>query len=1085
VGERPGRHLEHHRNWTNAVAPNSVGAQANFFGVINQARTVTVNGAFTIGTMTFNSANSYTIGGSGVSGQGLTVNNNGIATIAALQGAHTITAPLTLGSNLEITASAGATLNFNTALVQSGGERSLLIDGAGTTVLSGSSANVFSGQTMLTAGTLHLNKTAGVDAIGTGGLQINSGTTVQLLASQQIADAASVLANGTFAVGSQLETIAALSGTGQVTLSSGGVLTIGAAANNLSSTFDGVISGTGTIAKSGTGTLTLTGTNTFGGSGQTVAINNGALQISADHNLGHASNSLTFNGGTLALLAPLTTARNLVLSSNGTINVGADNAAFSGVISGAGSLTKSGSGVLTLSGTNTYTGGLTLNGGTTVATSAASLGGSGTIAVNAATLRFSNGFTTGRSFTLGNTLSALEVDPLQTLTITSAIGGAGMLNKTGTGSLVLSGVNTYTGGTIVDAGTVIISHSASFGHTNGAVSLNAATVQVSTGFSTSRSYSVEDDASTFSIDAGQTFTLTSALGGAGSLNKTGLGSMVLSGVSTFAGDTTVAAGILQISGNNRLPTAASLNVTGGTFSLQTFSQTADIVTLAGGAITGSGAGTLNAAAFDLQSGNVSAILAGAGPLTKSTAGAVTLIGANTFTGLTTIAGGILQVNSNNALGTAASGTIVNAGGALRLNGVNYSTAEALTLHGNGGGAGGALMSIGTSTFAGAINAATNATIHAGGGILNLTGGIAKNGTTLTIAGGGTVNVSGSGITGALANSDLVVDGTTLVLNTTNSYNGPTTIQNSGTLQLGAHNVLPTAPQTALAVNSASTFNMAGYSDGVASLAGESNATLRNSATGTISTLTVNPSAGVSSTFAGVIAGTNSGTQGNIGLVKSGAGALTLTGNNTFSGTTTINAGTLTAAAAGSGRALASTSAITVNSGGTLLLGAHNQVNDAAPVALAGGTIARGNFSEGSTSSAGFGALTLSASGSRLDFGTGTAGVLAFAGFTANNFTLTIDNWSGTANTLGSSLTDRLIFSSSQSANLGSFSFTGYAGATQFDLGSGYFEVVPMTPVPEPSTYAAGLLAFMAVGWQQRRRLAAMRDKLRGRATNGV
>jgi autotransporter-associated beta strand protein len=221
-------------------------------------------------------------------------------------------------------------------------------------------------------------------------------------------------------------------------------------------------------------------------------------------------------------------------------------------------------------------------------------------------------------------------------------------------------------------------------------------------------------------------------------------------------------------------------------------------------------------------------------------------------------------------------------------------------------------------------------------------------------------------------------------------------------------------------------------------------------------------------------------------VKSGAGTLTLTGSNTFSGNTTINGGTLIAASTSPGGALGSTSAIVVNSGGTLLLGASNQINDAAPVSLGAGTIAKGNFSEGSTSSAGFGALTLTATGSRLDFGSGAAGVLAFASFTANNLTLTIDNWTGTANTIGSDLTDRLIFTSNQSANLSSFSFTGYGGAAQYDLGSGYYEIVPtVAPVPEPSTYAAGLLALMAVGWQQRRRLAALRDRLRARAaTNG-
>ncbi|MDQ6655979.1 MAG: PEP-CTERM sorting domain-containing protein, partial [Verrucomicrobiota bacterium] len=83
------------------------------------------------------------------------------------------------------------------------------------------------------------------------------------------------------------------------------------------------------------------------------------------------------------------------------------------------------------------------------------------------------------------------------------------------------------------------------------------------------------------------------------------------------------------------------------------------------------------------------------------------------------------------------------------------------------------------------------------------------------------------------------------------------------------------------------------------------------------------------------------------------------------------------------------------------------------------------------------------------------------------------NWTGTAGLIGNNNTDRLIFNASQStANLASFSFTGFAsGATQFQIGStGFYEVVPVTPVPEPATYVAGALALAAmVGARRRRR----------------
>lgn len=209
---------------------------------------------------------------------------------------------------------------------------------------------------------------------------------------------------------------------------------------------------------------------------------------------------------------------------------------------------------------------------------------------------------------------------------------------------------------------------------------------------------------------------------------------------------------------------------------------------------------------------------------------------------------------------------------------------------------------------------------------------------------------------------------------------------------------------------------------------------------------------------------SSGLSGGAGgaLTKSGLGTLVLGGAGSFTGTTTISAGTLTAAAT-SGSALGATTAITVNSGGTLLLGGNDQLNNSAGVTLAGGTFAKGNFAEGSASSAGVGALTLTASGSRLDFGTGSAGAVTFTGFAPGTFSLTIDNWTGAPNTLGTASTDRLIFNSDQTANLSAFSFTGYdAGAMQFDLGGGFYEVIAISAVPEPSTYVAAVLAVLPI-----------------------
>ena len=217
---------------------------------------------------------------------------------------------------------------------------------------------------------------------------------------------------------------------------------------------------------------------------------------------------------------------------------------------------------------------------------------------------------------------------------------------------------------------------------------------------------------------------------------------------------------------------------------------------------------------------------------------------------------------------------------------------------------------------------------------------------------------------------------------------------------------------------------------------------------------------------------NGGVSGSSGLTKQGAGSLTLNSAGTFNAPTIVsaNGGTLNAAVA---NALQSTPSITVNNGGTLLLsGAGNldRVNNAAGIALAGGTIQKGSgASEGTTSSIGLGALTLTAAGSAIDF-TGTAGVLTFASFTPAGFVLSITNYVGNGMAGGM---DQLIFNTDLGGSLNSFNF-GFGPGTnvaQMDLMNGFYEIYPnVAPVPEPSTWAAGILTVLAVGWTQRKRL---------------
>ena len=135
-------------------------------------------------------------------------------------------------------------------------------------------------------------------------------------------------------------------------------VTVNTNANNVS--FDGVISGSGSMTKAGAGTLILSGTNTYSG-GTTISA--GTLSIGSDTNIGSGTNTIG-NKGTLLLSGNGTYTNDWTLSGAGSAIATDNNNTLSGVLSGNGGLTKTGTGTLTLSGTNTYTGMTTVRSGT-------------------------------------------------------------------------------------------------------------------------------------------------------------------------------------------------------------------------------------------------------------------------------------------------------------------------------------------------------------------------------------------------------------------------------------------------------------------------------------------------------------------------------------------------------------------------------------------------------------------------------------------------------------------------------------------------------------------------------------------------
>jgi autotransporter-associated beta strand protein len=221
------------------------------------------------------------------------------------------------------------------------------------------------------------------------------------------------------------------------------------------------------------------------------------------------------------------------------------------------------------------------------------------------------------------------------------------------------------------------------------------------------------------------------------------------------------------------------------------------------------------------------------------------------------------------------------------------------------------------------------------------------------------------------------------------------------------------------------------------------------------TLTVGTSSG-NAAFTGRISGT-----GN--LVKDGASTQVLIGNNTFTGTTTINSGTLQAAAA---NALGSTSNIVVNNGGSFLVTADDAIGSATNVTLGSGNTTAGLIFSGNYNGS-VGALTLSAD-SIIDLGTDSVCVIFASIAGLGNYNLSIWNWTGNAQYPGPAGggTDQLIFTDASgfTNNLSKVSFYSGAG-TSLISASGFLTGSPseIVAVPEPSVIIAAILLLCGLG----------------------
>lgn len=188
---------------------------------------------------------------------------------------------------------------------------------------------------------------------------------------------------------------------------------------------------------------------------------------------GTATRTFNWSGGTIANLNASTdlaigSGITFNLTNNGTFEADTSRSiTVNSSISGSGGLIKTGAGTLTLNGTNTYAGTTSIDAGTVVINNASAIGSGGNITFGGGGLQYGTGLTTDLSPRLKNSAAAILVDTVNnSITFASAIdsSNAGGLSKLGTGTLELSGNNTYTGATTISAGTLSAAHANALGN---------------------------------------------------------------------------------------------------------------------------------------------------------------------------------------------------------------------------------------------------------------------------------------------------------------------------------------------------------------------------------------------------------------------------------------------------------------------------------------------------------------------------------------------------------------------------------------------------------------------------------------------
>jgi fibronectin-binding autotransporter adhesin len=587
---------------------------------------------------------------------------------------------------------------------------------------------------------------------------------------------------------------------------------------------------------------------------------------------------------------------------------------------------------------------------------------------------------------------------------------------------------------------------------------------------------------------GQT-TINNVLTGSAGLIVDGESELTLGAANSYTGDTVILSDTTLQNGvddavssgsNVTINPGASWDLNGssnsiGSLSLSDSSSVFNINVLTlGGDVTSTGNSSINGTALDMGGSDrnftvdgeldINAQITGSGALIKNDGGLLVLNSANTYSGDTIINGGTLQNGADNAVPIGSNVTVSSATWDLNS---SSNTIGSLSLSDS------SVVNVNTLTLGGDVTSTGNSSI---------------NGTALDMGGSDrNFNVDGElDINAPIVDGGALIknNGGLLVLGYPSSYSGDTII-NGGTLENVA-DVDDAVPSGSNVTITSAAWDLNGTSNTIGSLS------LSDSSVDNVNTLTL--SGDVTNSGNSSISGTSldlGGAARNFtvageldvsaaiydgSLTKTGGGKLALTAQNTFTGSTSVNGGVLELNAS-TGMALAGTSSITVNSGGTLRTVVADQINHSASLTLNANSTSSVAFDTNGTNQT-LGSLTMTTA-SVMEMGDGSS-VVQFAPSEANTWsgTLVVWDWSGTPITGGG--TDQLIVGSDllglSTAQLAQIQFYSDMGSTY--LGTGVYassddgEIVPdLATVPEPASLA--IFGFVGVSLMRRRRRATM------------